>query len=197
MTEEDQHNDQQADGLTFRPPGVADAADVWRLSRKAGALDENSPYAYLLVCSHFAATSTVATDGSGKIVGFASCYRPPTSPEAVFVWQIAIDPEMQGRGLGRRLLDAALDQPANRDASFVEATVTESNEPSTRLFRSLAARRDTGCDVSVMFPADAFPDGGHQAELLFRIGPIRSEMSHPAVTGPSGPMATTTARNDR
>lgn len=181
--------------LTFRTPRVTDASAVWQLSRESGALDENSPYAYLLVCSHFAATSVVV-EQDGNLVAFASCYRPPTSPEAVFVWQIAVHASLRGRGVGRAVLDAVLDQPANRDATHVEATVTASNDPSQRLFRSLAADLDAPCHTSVLFPAEAFPSMGHEAELLFRIGPLRSRPSRPtAPAARSGRPVPPTTRN--
>ncbi|MFP5318677.1 MAG: diaminobutyrate acetyltransferase [Acidimicrobiia bacterium] len=163
--------------LTFRSPDVADAATVWRLARSCEGLDENSPYAYLLVCSHFAATSVVATCGR-EVVGFASAYRPPTAREAVFVWQIAVAPDWRGVGVGTHLLAALLERPANRDATHLEATVTAPNLPSERLFRSFAEHRQARCATSVMFPAGAFPGTEHEAEVLFRIGPLR--LSRPA-----------------
>ncbi|MGH9263143.1 MAG: diaminobutyrate acetyltransferase [Acidimicrobiales bacterium] len=180
----DPHRTEGTEHLRLRPPCVADASGVWRLSRTCGSIDENSPYAYLLVCSHFAATSLVAMNGS-EVVAFASAYRPPTGHDAVFVWQIAVDPVERRRGIGRALLDALIDLPANRDATHLEATVAPSNAASLRLFGSFAGDHNAACRVSTMFPADTFPDGGHEAELLLRIGPLRRRRTHSPAPRPS------------
>ncbi|MEX2375678.1 MAG: diaminobutyrate acetyltransferase, partial [Dehalococcoidia bacterium] len=66
-----------------------DAAPIWQLVHDDGGLDLNSPYAYLLVCTDFAQTSLVATDATG-VVGFIAAYRPPTRPDATFVWQVGV-----------------------------------------------------------------------------------------------------------
>ncbi|MEW6152386.1 MAG: diaminobutyrate acetyltransferase [Actinomycetota bacterium] len=175
--------------LSFRRPLVADAPALWRLCRGSGQLDENSPYAYLLVCSHFAATSVVAARGGEEeeVVAFASAYRPPTAPEALFVWQIAVDPRARRRGVGRALLEELLELPANLDATHLEATVTASNAASERLFLSFADDHGAACAVSVMFPAEAFPGGGHEAERLFRIGPLPDRQ--PCPPAPERPRA--------
>jgi L-2,4-diaminobutyric acid acetyltransferase len=178
--------------IEFRRPRVGDAAAVSCLARSCGGLDENSPYAYLLVCSHFAATSVVAVRSS-ELVAFAAAYRPPTGPEALFVWQIAVDAGARRQGVGRALLHALLAQPASRDVTHLEATVTASNDASQRLFRAAASDLQAPCDVSVMFPPSVFPGGGHDAELLFRIGPLRPRLPQPvAPAAPDGEVPDTT-----
>ncbi|MCZ7618070.1 MAG: diaminobutyrate acetyltransferase [Myxococcota bacterium] len=159
--------------MSLRSPGPQDAALLWRLVRDSGALDLNSPYCYLLVCSHFADTSLVA-ERNGSIVGFVAAYRPPTRPGAIFVWQIAVAASQRGAGLARRLLDTLVDRPAVRDAEELEATVTASNEASRRLFGGFARRLGVACREERGFAADLFPDGpdAHEAEILLRIGPL-------------------------
>lgn len=159
--------------LELRAPTPADAAAMWRLVRDAGSLDLNSVYAYLLICSDFAATSVVATSEAG-LHGFVAAYRPPTDPDAVFVWQVGVANDMRGRGLGRRLLLATLDRPANRDARWLTATVTPDNAPSLALFGSAARDLGVDCERHERFGAELFPEeaGQHEAELELRIGPL-------------------------
>ena len=149
---------------------------MWRLVRDGGSLDLNSPYLYLLICTDFAATSVVATEGD-ELLGFVAAYRPPPDPEAVFVWQIGVAPHARGRGLAKRLLAAMLERPANDDARELTATVTPDNAASLALFRSMA--RDLGITVeeSERFGAQLFPVGGgdepeHEPEMELRIGPL-------------------------
>ncbi|GGI06424.1 diaminobutyrate acetyltransferase [Egicoccus halophilus] len=163
-----------SDPIRFRGPAASDAADVWRLARDSGALDLNSPYAYLLWCTDFATTTVLAEDATDRRVGFVGGYRPPTDPEAAFVWQVAVAADQRGRGLGRRLLDAFLSRPGTRDGRWLTATVTPSNAASLALFRGYADARGVGCDEHERFPAEVFPAeaGVHEPELALRIGPL-------------------------
>ena len=156
---------------TIRAPRASDAAAVWALVQKTPALDANSPYAYLLLCTDFAATGAVAEAGDA-LVGFVLGYRPPTRPEAYFVWQIAVREDQRGRGLGRALLDTALANVVTRGVSFLEATVTPSNQASQSLFAGFANRVGAPCREVPVFPSELFPDGRHEREILLRIGPL-------------------------
>jgi L-2,4-diaminobutyric acid acetyltransferase len=146
---------------------------VWQLARDSGSLDLNSPYCYLLLCSHFADTSLVA-EQSGEIVGFVVAYRPPRRPDSIFVWQIAVAASHRGAGLARRLLETLVEQPAVRDVRQLEATVTPSNEASRRLFLGFARRFSAPCREEEGFAAELFPTAAsaHESEMLLRIGPL-------------------------
>src|SRR5690606_4540692 len=70
------HGQPAAQPIAFEQPTVADGAEMWRLVRESGVLDENSCYAYLLLCRHFDSTCLVARQ-AGDVVGFVAAYRPP------------------------------------------------------------------------------------------------------------------------
>src|SRR5690606_21922775 len=74
------------DSSSIRRPQKKDAAAVHGLVVESQVLDRNSLYAYLLVCTHFAATSAVA-ERAGEVVGFVSAYFLPDSPQTLFIWQ--------------------------------------------------------------------------------------------------------------
>lgn len=160
------------DGIQIRTPALADGAGMWEVVKAAGTLDLNSSYLYLLLARDFADTCVVA-EHDGRVVGFVTGYRPPQRPEVVFLWQVGIRPEMQGHGLGRRLVTAFLRQPGADRASILETTVTPSNDASRALFRAIARELDTECRVEPCFRAADFPDSGHEDEELFVIGPYR------------------------
>lgn len=162
---------------TLRPPTVEDAAAIWRLVRDSGVLDLNSPYSYLILCKHFAETCIVAEE-AGVIVGFVTAYRPPITPDVIFVWQIGVAQSVRGRGVGLMILEALVRQEAALGASFLEATVTPSNGPSRALFRAVARRFHTQCNETPYFSTHLFPNDTHEAEELFRIGPFGEGPSH-------------------
>lgn len=156
--------------MIFRPPTVRDGAAVWKLVERVGALERNTCYAYLLLCSDFRDTCVIAED-EGAVVGFVIAYRPPVRPDETFVWQVGVAPEARGTGLGGRLLDAVLAAPGSKGARYLTATVSPDNVASLALFRGVARRRRVPFEMGPGFPAGLFV-GSHQPEDLVRIGPL-------------------------
>ncbi len=165
-------------GLRIDRPEVADGAAVWRLARDSRTLDLNSSYSYLLWCRDFADTSVVARGADGTPVGFVTGYVRPSRPDTLVVWQVAVDTAHRGRGLAAALLDGLIARVAANRAcapvalNRVETTITPGNTASERLFTSFAERHRVPVTREVLFPAGAFPDGGHDPEVLYRIGPF-------------------------
>lgn len=166
----------------LRAPRVDDAAAIWQVVRRDAQLDANAPYAYLLLCSHFAGTGLVAEDASG-LVGFVLGYAIPERPDVLFVWQVAVAPSHRGRGLGGRMLDALLARPACRAARALEATVTPGNRASRSLFAAFARRAGAELREAPGFSADLFP-AAHGEERLLHVAPLSapSKRHHPQET---------------
>jgi L-2,4-diaminobutyric acid acetyltransferase len=162
----------QAD-LQVDRPTVADGAALWRIARDSKTLDLNSSYSYLLWCRDFAATSAVARDGRGEPVGFLTGYVRPDRPSTLLVWQVAVDEAYRGHGLAASLLDGVVARTtAEHGVTTVETTITPGNTASERLFTSFAERHGARLEREVLFGADLFPDGPHDPEVLYRIGPL-------------------------
>ncbi|MEV7993995.1 diaminobutyrate acetyltransferase [Streptomyces sp. NPDC086077] len=162
----------QAD-LHIDRPAVADGADFWRLAKESGTLDLNSAYSYLLWCRDFAGTSAVARTADGEAVGFVTGFLRPDRPGTLLVWQVAVDSAQRGRGLAARMLDTLTARvAAEHGLNTVETTITPGNTASERLFTSYAARHDARVEREVLFGTDQFPDGPHDPEVLYRIGPL-------------------------
>jgi L-2,4-diaminobutyric acid acetyltransferase len=158
--------------VTLGIPSVEDARDVHALIAACKPLDLNSTYAYLLLCTHFAQSCVYARQG-GRPAGFVSAYVPPRRDDVMFVWQVAVAESARGQGLAGRMLHELLARPAARGCRYLETTVTPSNAPSTRLFRGLARELGAPLEEKPLFSEEDFGDEGHEAETLFRIGPIR------------------------
>lgn len=158
--------------INFRTARVEDGARLLQLVRDTDVLEPNSGYAYLLLCTHFADTVLLAERGDA-LVGFVAAYRPPKHPGTVFVWQIGVLADARGEGLGLRLLHRLVQLPGCRDVTHLEATVAASNTVSSRLFQSFARSMNAACEISEGFRADHFGTSIHEAEDLYRIGPLR------------------------
>lgn len=155
----------------LRTPTVTDGLALWQMAVDSATLDVNSPYAYLLWCRDFAATSVIAEAG-GAPAGFVTGYRRPQQPETLMVWQVAVNAAHRGAGLAGRMLDHLAGTLLTDGVTHVETSITPHNHASRQLFSAFARRWDTALDCSELFGAELFPDS-HLAEDLFRIGPLR------------------------
>ena len=156
---------------TIQSPEVSDAVSIRRLVHRTPALDPNSSYAYLLLCTDFAQTSAVARVGD-EVVAFVLGYCPPERPDTYFVWQVAVSPAHRGQGLGTALLDHVIGSLRRRGITHLEATVTPSNEASWSLFRGFARRRGLACSERSAFPSHLFSEDDHEDEVRITIGPL-------------------------
>lgn len=162
----------------LRAPRIEDGGAIWHLARASRVLDVNSPYAYLLWCRDFAASSIVAETPETGVVGFVIGYRRPDESSTLMVWQVAVDAAQRGQGIAGLMLDALVTRPddAERPVSHLETTITDDNHASRRLFTTFAERHAARLERRSLFVADHFPhDGGtisHAPEVLHRIGPL-------------------------
>lgn len=134
-------------------------------------LDTNSAYCNLLQCSHFADTCVVA-ERDGRILGWISAYRPPSEPECIFVWQVAVHADARGHGLGGRMIEALVERPAVADATTLITTVTEENAASWAMFGGFARRNGMTLTKAPKFEREAHFAGAHDTEWQASIGPL-------------------------
>ncbi|ADJ26596.1 L-2,4-diaminobutyric acid acetyltransferase [Dehalogenimonas lykanthroporepellens BL-DC-9] len=163
--------------INYRQPDIKDGLDIYRLVQSCPPLDLNSAYCYLLLATHFADTCVIAEDTTaGKIAGFVSAYFRPDAPRTLFVWQIAVHPDYRGQGIARGLT-TALVEAAYRQTTppeYLELSVNPSNQASRGLFTRLAEQLGAELTESVLFSEELL-GGGHEAEIMLRIGPLKGD----------------------
>lgn len=131
----------------------------------------NSRYTYFLLAKDFSDTCIVV-EHDGKIVAFSSGYVPRARQDTFFSWEAVVDSAYRGNGLQKRML---LHQIKMTNAQYFEGTVNPSNEVSKRNLYELAELLDTKCEERVLFSEEDFENDGHEAEVLYRIGPISQD----------------------
>jgi L-2,4-diaminobutyric acid acetyltransferase len=131
----------------------------------------NSPYAYLIMATHFRDTSVIVENEKG-LAGFLIGYRLPARPDTAFVWQIGIAESMRGKGIGKKLLRHLVDRLVG-EVRFLEGTAPPSNQASRRLFRSFARERGVPFAVHPGFAPPLFEPPADEPEELMRVGPFR------------------------
>jgi L-2,4-diaminobutyric acid acetyltransferase len=161
-----------AGAIHLRPPVPADGPQVTALIADCPPLDINSAYCNLLQCTHFANTCVLA-ERDRSVMGWISAYRPPSAPEQIFVWQVAVSPEARGLGLARRMLDHLIELPAARDAQALITTITEDNAASWALFQSFADAHGATLTRAPLFEQETHFAGRHETEYQATIGPLK------------------------
>lgn len=157
--------------LDFAAPGAEDGPSVHALIAACPPLDQNSVYANLLQCAHFADTC-VAVKREGRLVGWVSGYIPPQEPDVLFVWQVAVAEEARGLGLAKRMIRHILDRASCAGVARIKTTITPDNGASWALFKGLAKGLEAPVSDAPWFLKDKhFPDG-HETEHLVTIGPF-------------------------
>ncbi len=77
----------------------------------------------------------------GRIVGNVTASPEDPAAGRWFVSNVAVHPAFQGRGIGRRLMEATLEGIRRRRGRCVVLQVRTDNEPAQRLYRRLGFRR--------------------------------------------------------
>ncbi|MBY8823402.1 diaminobutyrate acetyltransferase [Sphingomonas colocasiae] len=151
---------------------MADGPAITRLIARCPPLDVNSAYCNLLQCTHFADHCIVA-EREGEVVGWVSGYRPPSDPQSLFIWQVAVSTQARGQGLAARMIEALLARPSAAGVTHLTTTVTSDNRPSWALFGALAQRWKAPLDKTLHFERESHFAGAHPSEWQARIGPLR------------------------
>ncbi len=156
----------------LRQPSDRDGRPVSELVARCPPLDVNSLYANLLQCTHFSDTSVVAEDENGKPAGFVPAYRLPSLPHTLFVWQVAVDPQARGLGVGLSMLESLLERLVPRGVRFLETTISPKNAASQALFLKLFSRYRVAFTTRLLFSGDDHFGGKHDDEELYHAGPF-------------------------
>ncbi len=171
-----------------RSPTIADGVAVHDLVRACPPLDLNSIYSNLLQCTHFASTCALALDGAEgeAVIGWLSAYRPPSDPETLFVWQVAVAPAARRTGVAHELLDDVLAREACRGVVRVCASVTATNVASLGFFESFARRHGAHVEVSLWLDESEAFRSRHESEWLVRIDDVQPGHRPPVQLGRPG-----------
>lgn len=155
----------------LRKPVATDGPAITALIAACPPLDVNSAYCNLLQCTDFADFCIVA-ERNGQLMGWVSGYRPPSTPQDFFVWQVAVAATARGQQLASHMIEALLARSANAGVTHLITTVTDDNRASWGLFEGLARKWQVPLHKSARFECDAHFAGVHATERQARIGPL-------------------------
>jgi len=126
-----------------------DFLQVHRLSGEIAGIVPHPAHLYKIMADHFGDTffvaKDVAEDGEYEILGFMMGFISRKVPGHLFVWQVAVSEEFQGKGIATKLLEHTIDYAKRSDeCEAVMATVETGNTASQRLFETVGFHIDSG-----------------------------------------------------
>tara|TARA_B110000261_G_C12941538_1_gene300652 strand:+ start:23 stop:553 length:531 start_codon:yes stop_codon:yes gene_type:complete len=155
--------------IKITSPSKKDGYEVSNLVARCPPLDLNSTYHYLIQSHYFNKTCSIAFDNK-KVVAFASGFINPSKNNSLFIWQVAIDENYRGRGLGIELIEFILKQ--NKNVDSIETTITKNNFASRRMFQKINKKYKTSISEQILFDKEKDFFNEHDSEILIKIGPI-------------------------
>ncbi len=162
--------------ITFRKPRSTDGHPLNQLISRCPPLDTNSTYCNLLQCTHFADTSIAAVTQQDELVGFISGYIPPSRPDTLFVWQVAVDERCRGQNVAQRMLMALIDRcQSEQSLHYIETTITPGNTASEALFSRVYQQLSAPIEKTVLFSRKNHFADQHDDEVLWRGGPFTKQ----------------------
>jgi [ribosomal protein S18]-alanine N-acetyltransferase len=109
---------------SIRPATEGDLDEIWRIQAASGEAAQWKPADYLM-------QACLVATVDDRLAGFAVARR--TAPDEIEILNVAVDPPLRRRGIGRSLLQELIGQ--NPGTVFLE--VRQSNVPARKLYHSL------------------------------------------------------------
>ncbi|UAL30770.1 GNAT family N-acetyltransferase [Nocardioides rotundus] len=129
--------------MELRPATQADDADLVALDRTTWSPQTTPtpapPEGGTFFSDRRSADEVIVAEQDGRVVGYAIVQRTslmPSHGHVLMVNGVAVDPALQGRGLGRRLVRAAQDEAVRRGARKLSLRVLSTNPSAVHLYES-------------------------------------------------------------
>lgn len=118
-------------------------------------------YAYWILQNYFGSTCRIVKV-ENKIIGYISA-MPSIDKNTVFIWQLCIDDEFRGKGLGTLLLSSVSDEAIRLGYGNLQLSISDTNTASQSLFKRFAQKNNFN-----MFEVERIKFG-EMTEIIFQI----------------------------
>lgn len=138
--------------LRLNTAGEANYLKVYDLVRRCPPLEIYPAHLYKILIRFFGDNCYVAHK-DGQLIGWVMGFISTVKPDTYFLWQIGIDSEMQGTGLGTKLLKFLENDLRAKNCRRIELTIDPENIPSRKLFNKNGYRncsRDEGAPTTIV-----------------------------------------------
>lgn len=126
-----------------------DFMDIHELSGRIKGIVQHPAHIYKIMADHFGDTFFVAKEkdenSDERLMGFMMGFISHVIKGHLFVWQIAVSPAAQGKGVGSKLLAHTIEfAQSSEECSSVMATVETDNYASQSLFEKFNFKIKSG-----------------------------------------------------
>ena len=155
----------------FEHPSKACGYHLYELAKETKSLYVNSIYYYFWMSDYFKFSSGICIySKTNEIIGFSLGFLKPEQVSTLFIWQIGVNINFRNKGVAKGLLQFLFN--SNISLNYIEATIGFMNTPSILLFESISKIYNANLKTETFLNMESFPLRDHEAEILFRIGPI-------------------------
>lgn len=119
--------------MRIRNPKESEFKKVYRFISKCKPLESYKAHFYKIMLRYFKDTCFIA-NCEGRIAGFVLGFISQTQDKTFFLWQIGVNPSMQGKGVGQIFLKTVEKNIKKKGIERIELTIAPKNKPSQRLF---------------------------------------------------------------
>ncbi|MCF7870570.1 MAG: GNAT family N-acetyltransferase [Candidatus Omnitrophica bacterium] len=109
---------------------------VIELAKNCKPLEVYPEHLYKIIFRYFKDLCVVAED-KGELIGFAMGFSAQNPDKTCFFWQIGVNPKVQAKGLGKKIVSYFEKKAKNLGYNRIELTVDLENIPSQKLFEKL------------------------------------------------------------
>lgn len=120
--------------IIITKPNIESFKAIAEFVSNCDVLVGNDPHFYRIILEYFGDTIVVATDEKGKIMGFAFGFVSQVHPEHFFLWQIGVDNEQMGKGIGSKLIESLKVCVKSKNCTLIRATVIYNNFRAINFF---------------------------------------------------------------
>lgn len=158
--------------IQIRPATADDAPAMAMISRASlsAEMDEARLRHLLLVKRGF----TLVAVSSDRVVGFADCFLTVSQNDDIRLELdlLAVHPQARGRGIGRELIHAGIEQAKRLDVSILRALVAADNTAMQGLCAALELQPSQ--DNSALFVTSPRPTSPHQNNANSTLIPVET-----------------------
>ncbi|MCF7916878.1 MAG: GNAT family N-acetyltransferase [Candidatus Omnitrophica bacterium] len=122
--------------MIIREVRDGESAKVLRLVKNCKPLEVYPAHIYKIIFRYFQELCIVA-ESDDQVIGFAMGFSAQNPKQTCFLWQIGVNPQIQAKGIGKKLVSYFEEKVKKLGYNRIELTVDLENIPSQKLFEKL------------------------------------------------------------
>ena len=119
--------------INIRNPKESEFEKIYNFVSRCKPLESYGDHFYRIMLRYFNNTCLIAEE-ENNILGFILGVISQTDPKSYFLWQIGVNPEVQGQGIGRKMLEHIEIELKRKNINRIELTIDPENKASQKLF---------------------------------------------------------------